>query len=195
MRVRAPMYPYVAPHTSKIHTLITLGIRNRTKPLDLKARMHRPCGFDSHRPLHFSWPGVSLRCPRTRLSLSPSSHSLDAATTGPLMDCVDRPLGSTSLGRDQQDILLIASFTFAQFRTGPPLYLLPYSWERHHQWPVSLRPLGARSSHCHMPQRPSSPAHARPLAQKGWQINSSPKYVLRGPATRTAWLPRSLASV
>jgi hypothetical protein len=65
------MYPYVAPHTSKIHTLITLGIRNRTKPLVLKARMHRPCGFDSHRPLHFSLPGVSLRCPRTPLSLSP----------------------------------------------------------------------------------------------------------------------------
>jgi hypothetical protein len=48
------MYPYVAPHTSKIHTLITLGIRNRTKPLVLKARMHRPCGFDSHRPLQIS---------------------------------------------------------------------------------------------------------------------------------------------
>ena len=32
--------------------------------------------FDSHRPLHFSLPGVSLRCPRTRLGLSSSSHSL-----------------------------------------------------------------------------------------------------------------------
>jgi hypothetical protein len=42
----------VAPHTAKIHTLITLGIRNRTKPLVLKARKRRPCGFDSHRPLH-----------------------------------------------------------------------------------------------------------------------------------------------
>src|SRR5258707_12547437 len=52
-------------------------------------------GFDSHRPLHFSLSGVSLRCPRTRLSLSPSSHSLDAATTVPLIECVDRPLDRT----------------------------------------------------------------------------------------------------
>jgi hypothetical protein len=55
------MYPYVAPHASKIHTLITLGIRNRTKPLVLKARMYRPCGSDSHRPLHFkSTSGVQI---------------------------------------------------------------------------------------------------------------------------------------
>jgi hypothetical protein len=50
------MYPYVAlrcPTYLEIHTLITLGIRLRTKPLVLKARMHCPCGFDSHRPLHF----------------------------------------------------------------------------------------------------------------------------------------------
>src|SRR5260370_33073858 len=51
--------PYVAPHTTNIHTLITLGIRNLTKPLVLKARKHRPCGFDSHRPLHFRY----LACP------------------------------------------------------------------------------------------------------------------------------------
>jgi hypothetical protein len=50
-------------------------------------------GFDSLRPLHFSSSGVSLRCPRTLLSLSPRSHSLDAATTVPLIECVDRPLG------------------------------------------------------------------------------------------------------
>jgi hypothetical protein len=37
--------PYVAPHTAKIHTLITLGIRRRIKPLALRARMNRPCGF------------------------------------------------------------------------------------------------------------------------------------------------------
>src|SRR5216684_6845105 len=86
------MYPYVAPHTAKIHTLITLGISIRTKPLVLKTWKRLPCGFDSHRPLHFSLPGVSLRCPRTRLSLSPSSHSLDAATTVPLIEYVDRPL-------------------------------------------------------------------------------------------------------
>jgi hypothetical protein len=35
----------------------------------------------------------------------------------------------------------------------PSLYS---SWRRH-QTPVSLRPLGARSSHWYMPQRPSSP--------------------------------------
>src|SRR5688572_18352216 len=34
---------------------------------------------------------------------------------------------------------------------------LPYSSWRRHQTPVSLRPLGARSSHWYMPQRPSSP--------------------------------------
>jgi hypothetical protein len=33
----------------------------------------------------------------------------------------------------------------------------PYSSWRRHQMPVSLRPLGARSSHWYMPQRPSSP--------------------------------------
>jgi hypothetical protein len=76
------MQPYVAPHTAKIHTLITLGIRHRIKSLVLKARKKCPRGFDSHRPLQFSLPGVSLRCPGTRLSLSPSSHSLDAAPTG-----------------------------------------------------------------------------------------------------------------
>jgi hypothetical protein len=84
------MYPYVAPHTSKIHTLITLGISIRTKPLVFKVRNCLPRGFDSHRPLHSSLPCVSLRCPRTRLSLSPSSRSLDAATS---IECIDRPLG------------------------------------------------------------------------------------------------------
>jgi hypothetical protein len=34
---------------------------------------------------------------------------------------------------------------------------LSYSSWRRHQTPVSLRPLGARSSHGYMPQRPSSP--------------------------------------
>jgi hypothetical protein len=50
--LRAPMYPYVAPHTSKIHTLITPGISIRAKPPVLKARKRLPRGFDSHRPLH-----------------------------------------------------------------------------------------------------------------------------------------------
>ena len=34
---------------------------------------------------------------------------------------------------------------------------LSYSSCRRHQMPVSLRPLGARSSHWYMPHRPSSP--------------------------------------
>ena len=55
LRSRAP---------GKIHRLITLGIRHRINSLVLKARKKRPCGFDSHRPLHFSLSGVSLRCPR-----------------------------------------------------------------------------------------------------------------------------------
>jgi len=88
--LRTPMYPYVAPHTSKIHTLVTLGIRHCTKPRVFKVRNCLPRGFDSHRPLHFSLSGVPLCCPRTRLSLSPGSHSLDAATTVPLIGCVDR---------------------------------------------------------------------------------------------------------
>jgi hypothetical protein len=86
-----PSWRYVAPHSAKIHTLITFGIRNRTKPLVLKARKHGPCGFDSHRPLHFWLSGVSLRCPRALVGLSPSSHSLDSAATVPLIECVDRP--------------------------------------------------------------------------------------------------------
>jgi hypothetical protein len=98
---RSPMYPCVALDTTKIHTPITLGIRRRTKLLVLQFRRRRPRGFDSHRPLHFSLSGVSLRCPRARLSLSPSSHSLDAATTGlrrpnvhsRLIDSVDRAVG------------------------------------------------------------------------------------------------------
>src|SRR6266404_5585390 len=39
----------------------------------------------------------------------------------------------------------------------PLLELLSYSSWRRHQTPVSLRPLGARSSHWYMPQRPSRP--------------------------------------
>jgi hypothetical protein len=35
--------------------------------------------------------------------------------------------------------------------------LLSYSSWRRHQMPVSLRPLGARSSHWYMPQRASTP--------------------------------------
>jgi hypothetical protein len=87
-----PTWSCVAPQTAKMHTPITLGIRIRTKLLVLKSRKHRPRGFDSHRPLHFSLSGVLLRCLRTRLSSSSSSHSLDAATVH-LIECVDRLLG------------------------------------------------------------------------------------------------------
>jgi hypothetical protein len=70
-----------AARTAKIRTLITLGVRHRAKALVLESRKLLSCGFDSHRPLHFSLPGVSLRCPRTRLSLSPSSRSGRPRTT------------------------------------------------------------------------------------------------------------------
>src|SRR5882724_6488534 len=57
-----------------------------------------PVWVRSHRPLHFSLSGVSLRCPRTRASLLSSSHSLDAVFWRPsvhsrLIDSVDRPVG------------------------------------------------------------------------------------------------------
>jgi hypothetical protein len=78
------MYPYVALDTTKIHTPITLGIRirDRVKLLVFELREAPPCGFDSHRPLHFSLSGVSLRFPRTRRSLLSSSHRLNAAFGG-----------------------------------------------------------------------------------------------------------------
>src|SRR5882724_4601209 len=38
-------------------------------------------------------------------------------------------------------------------------------------------------------------AHPRPLAEKGWHIDSCPKYVLGGRATRAGWLPGALALV
>jgi hypothetical protein len=50
------MYPHAAlryPTYRGSSHAITLGIRDRTKLPALKARKHRPCGFDSHRPLHF----------------------------------------------------------------------------------------------------------------------------------------------
>ena len=48
-----PTHPYVAPHTAKIHTLITLGVSILPKPLVLEGLKRLPRGFDSHRPLHF----------------------------------------------------------------------------------------------------------------------------------------------
>jgi hypothetical protein len=44
LRGEMAMYPYVAPHTAKIHTLITLGISIRRKPLVLWFRQHLPLG-------------------------------------------------------------------------------------------------------------------------------------------------------
>jgi hypothetical protein len=46
------MYPYEAPDTTKFHTPITLGMRLCAKPLVFEPQRRRPCGFDSHRPLH-----------------------------------------------------------------------------------------------------------------------------------------------
>src|SRR5262249_16106231 len=50
----------------------------------------------------------------------------------------------------------------SRVRRSPPrgpdvAHGFPYSSWRRHQMPVSLRPLGARSSHWYMPQRPSTP--------------------------------------
>ena len=101
-----PTQPYVAPHTAKIHTLITLGIRNRTKQLILSVRKRRPCGFDSHRPLHFSLSGVLLRCPTTPQPIVQfpqyrrgDDRSFDRGSIGPLvefvLDCLIRPSTQT----------------------------------------------------------------------------------------------------
>src|SRR5229473_7524320 len=49
----SPTHPYVVPYITKIHTPIALGIRFRAKLLVFQLRKRRPCGFDSHRPLHF----------------------------------------------------------------------------------------------------------------------------------------------
>jgi len=56
----SPMCPYMALDTTKIHTPITLGVRPCTKPLVFKLRRRRPCGCDSHRPLHFP-AGLRIR--------------------------------------------------------------------------------------------------------------------------------------
>ena len=46
------MYPYVSPRTAKIHTPITLEYRRNGKHRVFPLQKRRPCGFDSHRPLH-----------------------------------------------------------------------------------------------------------------------------------------------
>jgi hypothetical protein len=45
-------YPNVALDTAKIHTPITLEFRRDAKPRVFLVQKRRPCGFDSHRPLH-----------------------------------------------------------------------------------------------------------------------------------------------
>src|SRR5881397_1522772 len=58
-----------------------------------------------------------------------------------------------------------------------------YSSWRRHQTPVSLRPLGARSSHWYMPQRPSTP---RSYAEYVWYTtpSSSTNALIPGPSCR-----------
>lgn len=57
------MYPYVAPHAGKIHTLITLGIRDRTKALVFQALKHRRTAFANLAPNSATRYYVSqLRC-------------------------------------------------------------------------------------------------------------------------------------
>src|SRR5213593_319210 len=64
-----------------------------------------------------------------------------------------------------------------------PRHSLSYSSWRRHQSPVSLRPLGARSSHWYMPQRPSTP---RSYAEYVWYTtpSSSTNALIPGPSCR-----------
>ena len=48
---------------------------SRMRLHDSKRRVRASGIFDSHRPLHFSLSGVSLRCPGTQLCASPGSHT------------------------------------------------------------------------------------------------------------------------
>src|SRR5258706_13460948 len=62
-------------------------------------------------------------------------------------------------------------------------HALSYSSWRRHQWPVSLRPSGARSSHWYMPHTPSSP---RSYAEYVWYTtpSSSANALIPGPSRR-----------
>jgi len=75
-------------------------------------------------------------------------HHYEGTVNQVMGDCWEAPkeamrrdLPSRGCARDHRDV-------------AQPLSYL--SWWRH-QTPASLRPLGARSSHWYMPQRPSSP--------------------------------------
>jgi hypothetical protein len=88
-----PTHPYVAPHTAKIHTPITLEIRHRAKLLVFKPRRRRPCGFDSHRPL------------RSRTT-SDNPGQLAQADTG---DCLGRCWDSVSISSQFRCLRLSSS--------------------------------------------------------------------------------------
>src|ERR1039458_3500435 len=66
------MCSYLALHNTKIHTPITLGIGRDAKPLVFKLQEQRPCGFDSHRPLHSqAWLGHAGICHQSTILISP----------------------------------------------------------------------------------------------------------------------------
>jgi hypothetical protein len=89
-----PTCPYVAPHTAKIHTPITLGIRNRAKLLVFQIRYDLPCGFDSHRPLHSKTtsdnPGL-LAPPQIDDCLGRSWDSASISRQSPVLDSLRLP--------------------------------------------------------------------------------------------------------
>jgi Isochorismatase family len=78
--------------------------RGRSPAGDARPRWHRLHGKQSHREccrdgqghleeaISIRWCADPRLAPRTRLGFSPSSHNLDAPTTVPLIECVDRPL-------------------------------------------------------------------------------------------------------
>src|SRR6266705_5335916 len=77
-----------------------------------------------------------LRLARYTISISPAKLFFDSTRRRPTADGM--PLTGAENPR-------------------PVAQRLSYSSWRRHQTPASLRPLGARSSHWYMPQRPSSP--------------------------------------
>jgi hypothetical protein len=78
------MYPYVAPTCREnSHAHHTWHPPSRQTPCSKVWGKRLPCGFDSHRPLHFWLPGVSLRCPGTRTSSLPSYQSFGSAQASP----------------------------------------------------------------------------------------------------------------
>jgi hypothetical protein len=99
-RLCQPMYPYAtlrgptyrenshANHTWRPSSRHTACFQAPNAP-SVRVR------FPSPAPLFVVWRVPALS--RMRLSSSASSHSLDAATAVPLIECVDRPLGKVVL--------------------------------------------------------------------------------------------------